>query len=224
MNHLIRISLLLLLPLLASSCLTLEETYSFKANGSGTMTYTMDMSGMANLLGEAGRESGEDPTAGLGFDDVGPRLKNIGGISGVKVTSDNKQYIYTIAFKFANIAALNSALNQLHRADDEGIVAEPMHTYFEMKNGVVTRTHTPSSEEVVDALIGEDEDAESTRMILESMKYRINMSFKQPIKTVYSAGKVEQSGKKQEKVLIEVNFAELAADTDVLNTTVVLKN
>ncbi len=41
---------LLLFVLLMQGCLTIEENYTFKKDGSGTMEYVVDMSEMADLM------------------------------------------------------------------------------------------------------------------------------------------------------------------------------
>jgi hypothetical protein len=106
------------LLLVLTGCLTIEEQYTFKKDGSGTMTYIVDMSEMGEMmkgLGKMSESLGEkDQEPMMDMDDEAGELKTIPGISKVKVNK-KKEWVRSIGQLpvQATWHRLNAALNVL---------------------------------------------------------------------------------------------------------------
>jgi hypothetical protein len=203
-----------------ASCITIEESYTFKSNGSGTMKYTIDMSEMSSLLAMAEEEEGANPMGqDLSFVDIADKLNDIQGISGAEAIEDKEKYLYGLNFKFEDLNALNRALNKILIDDPKAEI----HTFFKVTDGVITRTHLMTKDMNTSDLLGDDESSEYAMQIMESMTYRLKFAFKKPVKAIYSSASAEMGGKKNREVVIQANFKELSEDIQTLSTSIVLK-
>jgi len=227
--------------MLFSGCLTIEEFYTFKKNGSGSMQYKVDMTQMMQAMGPlmsmgGGGENGQAPSMDDNtkpYKEMVEKLKGVQGISGVKykeeinmpkegkeVPADDIKYIVTIDFKFKDISSLNKALNSMiTKAED------PQHTFFTKEGNTITRTHQSSNDPAVTDLFGDAEGMEEQGMTMfESMKYKIHFTFPKEVATSYvgeSGSEVKVEGK---KVDVEANFKDiLEKGPSAMTTTVVLK-
>ncbi len=211
----------LLFSLSLTSCLTITEEYSFKKNGSGSMSYTIDMSEMASLLSMAG-ESGEGSMdEQISMADMADRLKGINGVSGITFNEDKKNYVFNVGFKFANLTALNAALEQVISNTDDADSEAPT-AYFAMENNTITYYRSSASNPLGDEMM-EGEDSEAVYTMLESMKYNLQFNVPKTAKVVYTGGIAEMGGKKNREVNVEVNFREVAEVPGALTTTIVMK-
>ena len=180
-SHLLLLGLALVLVL--SGCLTIEEHYTFKKNGSGTMEYVVDMSELGELISvfDAFDTTGESATQGqmstLDMDEEVEALKAISGIKKVKLTRE-KEWVQRLQFGFKDIEALNAALNVL-MPDSSGVP----HEFFRWEGNTLVRTNNRHAYELgagmseMDA--GEQEEGEELDPdpILETMKYRYSFKF-----------------------------------------------
>ena len=118
--------------LFATGCITIEEHYTFKKNGSGTMEYVVDMSstkGMMDALDTGGektkkkkkeKQQKNDSPMVTGSDERVKQLKQLEGIKRVKLKEEEDGYVQRISFAFKDLDALNRALNVL-MADSSGV-------------------------------------------------------------------------------------------------------
>ena len=101
-------TLLPLLVLLAfTGCITIEENYAFKKNGSGTMEYVVDMSELGDMMKafeELGKsaEKKDDGMGTVDLKDEMAQLKTLTGIKGVKV-DDKKKFVQRLKFSVIKI-------------------------------------------------------------------------------------------------------------------------
>ena len=105
---------MLSLLLVLQGCITIEENYTFKKDGSGAMEYVVDMSELADLM--KGLPGAKDKGDGMGKLDLIEniaKLKAITGISKVKVKKEKDGFIQRLSFRFTDVAALNGALNEI---------------------------------------------------------------------------------------------------------------
>ena len=210
--------------LLIQGCITIEERYEFKKNGSGTMAYTIDMTEMGEMLDSMSDmvgddESKDDDSPDLGalmdgdgdmkFLDGKEDLEKIPGISKVKVVEE--EYKGTISFAFKNIEALNAALNVI-QPDTTG----EAHTFFTLEKGVLKRMHNTRSEMSSD--LGDSEEDEMSAGFLKAMKYNIVVKSKvvNPIASDSEAA-ITQVSKKE--VRVESNMKQVSEDPNTLNLT-----
>lgn len=224
--------LLVASTMLMSSCITVSESYTFKKNGSGSMEYFVDatefMAQVGSLLSAQGDAPNSENPLGESFSTakMGEKLKNIKGISGIKVEEDGKKGICRLNFKFKNIQVLNDALNQMLNAKNDPSAV--YHTYFAKNGNTISRTQAPKAGMDVSDLIGEEggENEQYAITMLEGMKYKIDMKFASDVQAAYiSSDNTNQDLKIEGKeVKIQANFKEITElGSQVLDSRVVLK-
>lgn len=219
--------------MLMSSCITVSESYTFKKNGSGSMEYFVDatefMAQVGSLLSAQGGDgaNNENPL-GESFSTakMGEKLKNIKGISGIKVEEDGKKGVFRLNFKFKNIQVLNDALNQMLNAKNDPSAA--YHTYFVKNGNTISRTQAPKAGMDVSDLIGEEggENEQYAITMLEGMKYKIDMKFASEVQSAYISSDNAGEDMKVEgnQVKMQANFKEITElGSQILDSRVVLK-
>lgn len=212
---------------LFTSCITVEENYTFKKNGSGSMQYVMDMheliEQMGSLMDMAGGEGGENPLEGAakGFKEQSEKLKGLAGISKVKFEEDKKG-IYKISFNFKNIKALNDGLNKIMGGEDP----TKYHTFFTLDGKVLKRVHSEQANlGDITEMLGEDGESEYAQTMYESMKYKLNFKFASDVEAVYTGIESEEGVITDGKSLkMNTTFAEvMTKGASALSLTAVLK-
>jgi hypothetical protein len=213
------------LILLMPACITIEENYTFKRNGSGDAQYIIDMSEMGSLIKMAQEEEGGgslEEEMDLGA--LTSKLENLPGIKDVSEYKTDKEYVFGVSFSFDDISSLNIALNALMAPEDGQQVGEPLHEYFKMDGKkTIIRDHKMLEAFNPADMLGEEGDGEQMMMFMESMKYKVNMTFKKPIMAVYTEADAELMGKKNKQVGVEASFRKLMDNQDALDMTVVMK-
>ncbi len=212
-----------------TSCITIEERYTIKKNGSGHMEYIIDMSEMASLLemlpkDEDDEEAGDNPLSGLseglgGADmgDIAAKLEGMEGISKVtQITGDNELYM-GIGFDFKSVEALNNAVSSFN----EGGGMTPIT--FDGKKFV--REQELAGELNMEELLGDSEevDAAQMNMFFTQMKYKVSVTFKKPINAIYTSGDAKFTDKKHKSMEVETSFKELFEGENPLNFSVITK-
>lgn len=212
-----------------TGCITIEEQYSFKKNGSGTMTYVLDMREMGEMLKNLGdgekKEDGGD-MGQLSINGHADALKSIAGVSKVKLDT-RTEWVQKLSFNFADIAALNRALNTL--MPDSNNTA---HEFFRWEDGALVRNtnnyvHQMSSTMASEAAEGEDEeDSEDSGFDMSSMlgmmKYKYSFKFQQPISTTEAADVMTKENPGSKEVKLSTDWAAIAKDRKALDLRIVL--
>ena len=221
MKNFLAIALAALLATL-TSCLTIEESYTFKPNGSGTMEYKIDMSEMAPLLKMASEEGEEPIDEDLNISELADKLIGIKGISKVASTEDKENFIFTVSFSFSDIDALNTAMNAILSDGEPG---GEEHTFFtQEEKKTFKRVHRMNEAFNPDEILGEEEEGSEYAMtLMESMKYRLNFQVKRPVKAVYSSADVEYMDEKHKTLRVETSLKNLMEDPKALDVTLVTK-
>lgn len=127
-----------------SGCLHILEEVTFKGNGAGTYTMTLDMSeikGMMEMFKGMGTDSlsenaGEDgepamPAADNGMSEMGQQLssvaetlKGVQGLSNVKEINDTTAFKFGYSFDFTDVASLNKAMKIIGKEKYDSKVEE----------------------------------------------------------------------------------------------------
>jgi len=208
------------------ACITIEESYTFKKNGSGDAKYVIDMSEVASLIKMAQEEEGVELGDEMDMAIFSEKLEGISGISNVSALGTEDEFIFGVSFHFDGISSLNSALNALNSGED--VMSADDHTYFKMDGKTITRTHKMSQALDLDELLGsvgegEEGEMEQMAMFMESMKYKLNMTFKKPVQAVYTSASSKFLDKKNKQVEITASFKEVMDNQSVLNASIVTK-
>lgn len=214
-----------------TGCLTIEEHYTFKKDGSGTMRYVVDISELGGLMeGFAAQEGvGKDQDQGMGMMDMETRLevlRKLPGISKVKLDTKRK-WVQELNFSFKDVAALNGALNELLR-DSSGV----HHEFFRWEGDTLVRTNNRHARELGAGMANGDGDGEEAGSdeedgmdmsgMLEAMKYKYSFKFARTIvsSNISEGMKKQQAGAKE--LGLDTDFATIARDGDALDLRIVL--
>jgi hypothetical protein len=223
-----RICLILIagIIMLMPACITIEENYTFKKNGSGDAEYIIDMSEMGSLIKMAQEEEGVSLEDEMDVSLLSDRLIGIAGISKVDAIDGAEDFIFGVKFHFDGISSLNAALNALNGGED--MMGADDHEYFSMEGKTIKRNHKMSealdlNELLGEAGTGEEGEMEQMAMFMESMKYKLNMTFKKPIQAVYTSADSKFLDKKNKQVEIVATFKQVMDDQTVLNASIVTK-
>lgn len=219
-----------------TGCITIEENYSFKKNGSGTMTYVIDMSEMGSMIesmGEGEKKEGEAGDLGdMDMTNHADALKSIAGISKVKMDK-GKKWIQKLSFTFKDVAALNRALNQL-MPDSSGT----SHEFFKWDGGTLVHTGNRHAYEISSTMAneavaedagdeGDEGDEDGTggfdmSSMLSSMKYKYSFKFQEAVTSAEGGAMTrEEAGAKEVK--LSTDWGVLAKDPQALDVRIALK-
>ncbi len=160
------------LVLLATGCLTIEENYTFRKDGSGTMEYVVDMSEMAEMMKSFGDKKGKPNPIESGSAEKLVQLKALDGVKKVKLKREKDGYVERISFAFADVAALNRALNVL-MPDSTGV----QQTFFAWEGNTLVRTNNRYAEAMGKEMAGTDSTAADMAEVLKSMHYKYSFKF-----------------------------------------------
>ncbi|MBL8001530.1 MAG: hypothetical protein JNL05_06170 [Flavobacteriales bacterium] len=208
---------------LLSSCLTIEENYTFKKDGSGTMEYVIDLSAFADLMKSMeGLSDGKSSTDGMGEMDMkeeSARLKAIKGISKVKVKEEKDGFVQRLSFRFADINALNEALNVL-MPDSTG----QQQGFFNWEGNTLVRHTNRFAEELGgDMASGEEGDSTDVSGILKTMQYKFSYTFAEDIGEVGIAEGVLREDPSARQVKLSTDWSVIMKDPQALDMRIAVK-
>jgi|GEM_PF-459369 len=220
-----------------TGCLTIEENYTFKKNGSGTMEYVIDLSELGEMmksfseLGE-GQEQKEEGLGTMDMNDEVTGLKGIPGISKVKLDT-KKEWVQRVRFSFKDVTALNAALNVL-MPDSSGTP----HAFFNWEGGTLVRSNNRHAYEIGAGMAkgsegGEGEegvegaeegatDGLDMSTLLTSMKYKYSFKFAQPLGVTKSAEGVVVEPNGTKEVALSTDFGVISKDPNALDLRIEL--
>jgi len=219
-----RIITLLALLVAFTGCITIEENYTFKKDGSGTMEYVVDMSEIGDMMKafEDMDKSGDAKDPGdMGTMDMKEKmavLKNVPGIKKVKVI-DKEKYVQRLKFAFADITALNAALNQL-MPDSTGA----QHTFFTWEGNTLVRTNNQHARELGSGMGTDKDPSDTTDMtqMLATMKYKYSFVFAHAIGTTAAAEGMAKESPNAKSVKLNTDWSVIANDPKALDLRIEL--
>jgi len=220
-----RTAALLALLLVFTGCITIEENYAFKKDGSGTMEYVVDMSELGEMLKTFEDMGKNDPggskgdMSGMDLKDEMAALKSVPGIKKVKV-NDKEKFKQKLSFQFADITALNAALNVLMKDS-----TNTSHTFFTWEGRTLVRTNNDHARQIGSGMGKQEDPADTTDMtqVLEMMKYNYSFAFADAITGVEMASGVEKEEVEPRKVKLHTNFNVIGNDPKALDLRIDLQ-
>lgn len=119
------LSLILLIAVSLQSCLEITEKLIVNKDGSGTFSMSIDMSELKSMMeglseGEETESSSPFENMEEGNEEIISRLREIDGISEVKILSENEGYMVTTKFDFKTISALNRGMDVVYESETTG--------------------------------------------------------------------------------------------------------
>lgn len=199
---------------LISGCLTIKESYSFKKNGAGTMSYQVVFDQMDATFGESGEELIPQSWS---FDSLARVLHNIPGISNIELTGDPSLSEFGLKYKFESITSLNHALSRMLLADTTEVFQ-----YFAREHGVWVRKHKADRMSFSDGFVSKSRDERQVAAMLQKLDYEITMEFKKPVFVAYSGVEARIGGRKSKEIRLKATLADLSLNPDMLSTTILL--
>jgi hypothetical protein len=206
--------------LLLSGCLTIEENYTFKKDGSGTLEYVMDISEMAELMkGLPGGSKGKDDGAGaMDLKDNLVKLRSLPGISKVKLKKEKDGFVQRLSFKFKDIASLNGALNQL-MPDSTNAAQE----FFRWEGSTLVRTNNRHAQELGGDMGGETGDSTDMTAMLAMMHYKYSFKFAKDIGAVQAVDGMTREPKGTKEIKLSTDWSVISKDPAALDLRIELK-
>ncbi|MBL7980739.1 MAG: hypothetical protein JNL52_02910 [Flavobacteriales bacterium] len=211
-----------------TGCLTIEENYNFKKNGSGTMEYVVDMSELGEMLKsfEALSEDKDKPKDDLGMLDLKDNLQKLSSLPGIsKVKLKKEEWVQRISFKFNDLNALNSALNVL-LPDSSG----ESHRFFAWEGNSLVRTNNRHAQELgaglgqqEEALEGEEGGDLNMGALLSMMKYKYHFVFASNVDSTVVAEGLSNTATKPREVNVDTDWGIIARDPKALDLRITLR-
>jgi hypothetical protein len=194
-----------------TGCIDIFETIVFADNGGGHVQQKIDMSQMAAMMeslkgkdkdkkeGESEKEEESPSATGEEMAKDWERLKEIEGITNVRIQQDTVKMIYTVDYDFANESALNKAMSK----NDEGTAKQK--DLYSIGKSSITRSENSG---MGDLTKSEDEEtAEMMKTMLADMKFHLSISVPGKIKSVSNKKAVISDDNKT--INLEASFAEM---------------
>jgi hypothetical protein len=203
-----------------SGCLTIEEHYTFKKDGSGTMEYVLDMSEMGEMLDNMkGLTEEKDGSTTSDLGEQAAKLKAVDGIRKVKFKKEKKGYVQRISFRFKDVAALNRALNVL-MPDSSGVQQE----FFRWDGSTLVRTNNRHAEEIGGDMSGGPSASDTTGIsdMLKSMHYKYSFTFAGDVKDVQLADGVTRETPKPNQLELATDWSVIMKDPKALDLRITL--
>jgi hypothetical protein len=203
---------------LLSGCLTIEENYTFRKDGSGTMEYVVDMSELGKMLdGMKGMMDGKEGGNTMDMNEEAGKLKTLEGIARVKCKEEKKGFVQRLSFRFQDVAALNRALNVLMPDS-----AREPQDFFRWEGNTLVRTNNGFAAGI-GAETGGDSDTANVEGVLKSMKYKYSFKFAQTVLEAGVAPGMAKASPTENKLALATDFSVIAKDPAALDLRITLE-
>jgi hypothetical protein len=215
-------ALLVLLPFVLNSCFEVSEEYYFENDGSGTATFTIDLSqsmAMISLMKSMDTTGSSNQVDSL-FEnqDALESLSQIDGIYNIKNLSDTSAGIISYSYSFKNIEALNKSLASKGSNSALGIGGsqEGSINRFAKNGKTITRTlYVPKSQD------DPTEEEAMSEAFFDDATWKATYHFNNKVKKATGANTTVDKDKKT--VVSTVKFLDFSKGRSNLNCTIKLK-
>lgn len=185
-------ALALICLLSTTSCVSFIEKIFFKADGSGTYEFSIDMSSLVSMMQLSGEDMDADSLLSqLNMDSEGTiaKLEAISGVNNVRPEFNKDTGILSMVFDFDNMNALNQGISTyLYDSTQTGIIQYEIfsakgNTFERSSKNLLMDTFQEAITEQAGA--GSDElDMEFVKMMFSDMYYATEITFEKGIKSV----------------------------------------
>lgn len=206
-----------------NSCFEIIEEVNIKSDGSGSFCFTINLSqsklqinSMFLLDSVNGRPMPKKDYLVENFDKVEATLKQESELSDIIVKRNWDEYIFSINGNFANIKALNKAINRIYKMfDDPDKPTFAEKDNFSFSNKVFTRLYEYTLDNEYKKLTEKD------KMVFENAKYTTIYRFPFQVDTFSNAeAKISKSGK---AIMLKQNIKDLLTNTKTIKNSINLK-
>lgn len=175
--------------LIFSAC-AVKHDISILKNGSGDITYTLDMSALNGLINENPTTILEDSV----MIEKLKRLEKMDEIESIKI-KELEEGIYTLAYHFKSFKALNNSCSLMYSESVDKIVPFDYFTQKDKKTVIFTMPQNPVDEGNVESL-----------SMLEGFTFDLNLTFESKIKKLETESGAVLS-KDQKSITYATNLA-----------------
>lgn len=213
---------MLTLVLLLQGCITIEENYTFKKDGSGAMEYVVDMSELADLMNGLPGAKDKDKSEGMGKLDLIEnlaKLKAISGISKVKVKKEKDGFIQRLSFRFTNVTALNGALNEIIK-DSTGTGPKE---FFRWDGSTLVASTKGRTKGMGNNMGGGSEDSTGAEGMLKMMHYKFDLRFAEELADVQAAESMQKEPDGTKRMKLSTDWSMLDQDSTAQDMRFTLK-
>jgi len=147
MMHKLKIWILLIFvaALSLQSCFEIREVVTFREDGSGSFSLSIDLSQVKQMLKGFGQQ--EELEDGSPFQNMESeyhktreKLEDVDGITNMRFISENDGYVITTGFDFSDVTALNNGMDVVYENETE-FEAVPEYYRFKRRNFERTASH-----------------------------------------------------------------------------------
>jgi len=207
-----------------SSCFEILEEVDLNTDGSGTLSYTLNLSQSKTRIKSAllldsvnGFKIPDEQQIRDKIEEAVSVLKKAEGLSGVKVVQDYEDYIFTFKCDFTNVDALNNAtkyLNDNYRVNNADFTAKN-HFSFDSDSNTFKRKGDYGSK-------ANSEEIDSEYLsALNSAKFTSIYRFNQEVESVSNSDAKISPNKKA--VMLKYKAMEVATGKKSIENTIQLK-
>lgn len=179
--------------LIFSAC-AVKHDISILKNGSGDITYTLDMSALNGMLDENPTEKTTTILEDSVMSEKLKHLEKMDGIESIKI-KESEEGIYTLAYHFKSFKALNNSCSLMYSESVDKIVPFDYFTQKDKKTVIFTMPQNPVDEGNVESL-----------SMLEGFTFDLNLTFESKIKKLETESGAVLS-KDQKSITYATNLA-----------------
>ncbi len=220
-----RISLYLLclclLPFL-TSCFEVIEEVNVNQDGSGTLTYTFNLSQSRTKINSVllldsinGYKVPSKDEIKKEFNVIVAKVKEIEGVSNVKNTINLDEFIFSITADFSNVDVLNKAIIEYSSKKDAEKMKNEKHFTYDKDNGMFTRSYHYKLDKEYQNMSPKDKD------ILEKAYYTTIYRFDQSI--VYAQNSAAKIAGNKKAIMLKVNMMDMIMDRETIKNQIKLE-
>lgn len=127
------------------SCFEIREVVTFRENGSGSFSLSIDLSQVKQMMQGFGRQEemeGDSPFQNMEteYHKTREKLEDVDGITNMRFISENDGYVITTGFDFSDVSALNIGMDVVYENETE-FEAVPEYYRFKRRNFERTASH-----------------------------------------------------------------------------------
>ncbi|MDP5168693.1 MAG: hypothetical protein NWR72_00490 [Bacteroidia bacterium] len=200
--------------ILLSGCLTIKETYSFKKNGAGTMTYEVAFNKVDDTFQDVKHDLLPNTWS---LDSLAEVISLIPGITKVALTSAKDHQGFGLSFRFESLTSLNHALSRILLTDSTEVFS-----YFRKENGVWLRAYKADRMMISESFVNKARGERQVAAMLSQLGYEVEMQFPKTIAVAYTGAEGMISGRKNKTLNMRATFQEIAATDQPLSATILL--
>ena len=222
MKKIIRLFILPLAALfLLVSCITFEENYLLKKDGSGSFEFKVDMSQIMSMMKmmEGMQQEGEgqqDPTEEINFKSEIEKLEKLDGISNVQANEDKEGGFFSLSFDFKDFESLNNARHEA--LDSTGAMEDVL-----VKKGNKVFFHHATPGDLAAQGAGSEEDSLANAMgagMLSQFQYKVNFTVEGGAKSVKTQASNNYGTSDKKTFRLEGTVQDLMDNPELMNTEI----